>query len=559
MTENRAASYNRKPRSTWTFLLLGALAIASVVMFLALGEEPYHIDELRQTRSYVLPLDQVVDASFAQDQPPLDPVLNSIVQKALGIGDRLQRALSALFALGGFAIFGFISRRAGFKRGAPFGVLVLALSPLLLSVFAYARPYALPFFLTMAFLLSADYWLTERAKLAVPLLFLLALLLPLSRTIEPNIVLGAVALVLVVLRLVRGADRFSGSVWVPVGASLLGIGAVGLPVLLRLRGQLTGYTRSGLLPSQEQVSRLVTDLPEALASSVPVWPAAVIVVITALASKQTRTTLARTWWAWVLLILPAMFSLGFLLTTNPSQPLFLRYMFTWIPLLALAVTAVMSEVALQRPRRYVALAGAVATVVLIVGAAIQVVSDYGSTQRGDWEALSTVIETATADDSLVVLENLRPLGLHRTRFEGQPRYLSPDRKTVFVLLVVRQPELIGEDEPIVIAISGPPLTVPGWERIPVDQIFWVYVPDTPVRRPIEVADTFLTFSEMVGSDSGATLALAGASLYLANGQESKGCTIINELRDDESLIERVDIALAGGAVVDWSTTCLALG
>jgi hypothetical protein len=102
-------------------------------------------------------------------------------------------------------------------------------------VFVYARPYALPFFLIMTFLLSADFWLRDGRKAAVPFLFIAGVLLPLSRVTEPNIALAAVILVLVVLRFTGRTKRFLGSVWVPVGTGALGIAAVGLPVVARLR------------------------------------------------------------------------------------------------------------------------------------------------------------------------------------------------------------------------------------------------------------------------------------------------------------------------------------
>lgn len=195
--------------------------------------------------------------------------------------------------------------------------------------------------------------------------------------------LAAVILVLVILRLTDRTKRFLGSVWVPVVTGALGIAAVGLPVVARLRAQLAGYTQGGLIPSGRQAARLVTDLPETLATSIPAWPAAVIVVVALLASKPTRRALMQTWWAWVLLILPTTFSLVFLLTTTPSQPLFERYMFTWIPLLAVVVSAVMSEIPLRRSQQIALVCGAVATVVLIGASALQLASDLSSTERGD--------------------------------------------------------------------------------------------------------------------------------------------------------------------------------
>ena len=158
----------------------------------------------------------------------------------------------------------------------------------------------------------------------------------------------------------------------------------------------------------------------------------------------------------------------------------------------------------------------------------------------------------------MVLEHLRPLGLYRSPYAGIPRYLPRERKAPAAHDIIRRPELIGTDDPIAIALWGQSLAVPGWKRVQVDQFFSIYAPNSPVQGPIETADALLVFSETLDSDSGATLALAGASLYLANGEEVKGCAVIEELRAEQDLTERVDIALSEGAVVDWSTTCVTL-
>ncbi len=77
--------------------------------------------------------------------------------------------------------------------------------------------------------------------------------------------------------------------------------------------------------------------------------------------------------------------------------------------------------------------------------------------------------------------------------------------------------------------------------------------------PIEAANALLLFSMEVDADRGATLALAGASLYLANESEATACAIIADLRAERGLTERVDDALSAGAMINWRTYCATNG
>ena len=99
-------------------------------------------------------------------------------------------------------------------------MLALALSPVIVAVTAYARPYALPLFLSLLFLVMVDIWLTSRSRWAAVGLALTALLLPLSRSIEPLLVLAATMAVLVLVMVLRRAERWLGIPLVPIGVSV---------------------------------------------------------------------------------------------------------------------------------------------------------------------------------------------------------------------------------------------------------------------------------------------------------------------------------------------------
>lgn len=538
-----------------TAVVVGTILLSGFVLALALEEEPYHIDELRQTRSYTYALGEVADRSFAQDQPPLDPITNALAQRILGQGDWQQRLLSALFAVGGYAFFAILGYRSGFRFGVGSGILILALSPLLISVFAYARPYALPFFLMMAFAWSTDHWLRRRRLWAGAITIVTALLLPLSRTIEPNIVLASAVLVLVALRFKRGKDWSVGSIWLPVSAAVIGLGVVGVPVLLRLRSQLTGYTTGGFLPTSQQLSRLVSDVPDGLTRTIPAWPAALAVALAAILVKQVRQRIAQTWWFWIVVIVPVAFISLFVAVTDPGQPLANRYFFTWVPLIAFMVTAVVDEVFRARRPSLVLLAGGVGSLALVLAFAAASIVAFSTSSRGDWEALSDTIESVTTEETVVVFESVRPLGQYRTPYAGKPRYLDPIRSVPSTLEVIRNPNVITPETPVAIAIAGPEVSVSGWHRIKVDEYFALYISQSHVRGPISAAAALATFGRQYDLARGSAFLLAAASLYGENGFVGEACSILNEMESQPTIQSAVNDLMQTETSSAWSNEC----
>lgn len=533
-----------------------AFLLATVVMIIGMNEEPYHIDELRQTRSYTMDIEEVIDRSFAQDQPPLDPVLNSLAQRAIGQGDWQQRALSVLWAIAGYACFAALSIRHGLSRSIPVGILVMALSPLLISVFAYARPYALPFFLVMAFLLATSYWIEHGQVWAGFALTATALLLPLSRTIEPNLALLLAMIVLLVLKLWSPDGQRKGSLWLPLGAGTLGLVGVGLPVYTRLRSQLTAYTEEGLLPSAEQLMRLITDVPVGLARVTPAWPVVLALVVGAFVVRPVRVRLLSIWWFWIIALLPVCFTVLFVLTTDPAQPLFDRYFFTWIPPLALIVTVIVDETAkASRRSSILATAGFGLVAVFLTASGLHTARALSTAERGDWEALSGAIEVSTADDTVIVLETIDSFGAYRTPFAGKPRYLSPDRTALHTPEVIRNPEVIGTDAPVALVIGGPAADVKGWRRIIVDDYFSLYVPHGEVRGPEEAARTLEEFGRHYEPRTGSTLLLTAASLFSVSDHREQACRLLDELRNLPQVGSEIERFVESGEAPTLARSC----
>jgi hypothetical protein len=80
----------------------------------------------------------------------------------IGQGDIRQRLLSVVFAIGSLVVVWRLMARSNISEvGTSIAIFIMAFTPALLVVSAYARPYALPLFLMLSFLLLSDRWLDD--------------------------------------------------------------------------------------------------------------------------------------------------------------------------------------------------------------------------------------------------------------------------------------------------------------------------------------------------------------------------------------------------------------
>ena len=527
---------------------LVAVLIGAAILVIAIDDEPYHIDELRQVRSYDRPFGDIVEASFAQEQPPLDPLLNATVQRILGMGDARQRLGSVLAGIGSLALLGALALRAGLGGGSAVAVLVMAISPLLVSVTAYARPYALPLFLILAFLLLADVWLTSRNRWVVPALFVVGLLLPLSRTSEPPLFLGAVIGILAIAWWVRRNDPWPGSPLVPIGAAVTGLVVVALPVLARLATELAEYGETGSITVFDQLSRLWTELPGVAADVLPAWPFVLAVIVAGLALPRAQRALVSKWWFWVLVAVPLGFAVVFFLRTPTTQPYYGRYTFSWVPAIALIVGAV-AWALVERARNGERLIPAVVGTLILVtigAASVNLAHELTSTELADWKAASYLLVDETPNGTVVVFDAVRPLGLYRTPFAGRPRYTGTGRIIPLSVHVADNPDLVPEDAPIEVMLLGARPEIEGWTAHPVDDWFTLYLPDEPTVGRIDAAEAMLAFAEALGPDNGAALTLAAVSILEAAGADEAAAAALAALLADSGpgLRDRIEAHVA---------------
>lgn len=549
-----------RTRRTWDLgkiLTLVAVLIGAAVLLIAIEDEPYHIDELRQVRSYDRPFGDVVEASFAQVQPPLDPLVNAAVQRVVGVGDARQRLVSVLAGIGSLALLGTLAWRADLRIGSAVAVLTMAISPLLVSVTAYARPYALPLFLSLAFLLAADVWLTARNGWMVPALFIVGLLLPLSRTSEPPLFLGAVIGILAIGWWLRRNDPWRGSPAVPIGAAATGLVVVALPVLWRLSSELAEYGETGSITVFDQLSRLWNEVPGVAAEVLPAWPFLLAVVLIWLALPRARRALLAEWWFWVLVAVPIGFAVVFVLRTPVTQPYYDRYTFSWVPAIALIVGAVTWAIVgrARHGERFVPALVGVLIIATIGSSSMRLAHDLMTVDREDWEAASYLLVDETRDGTVVVFDVVRPFGSYRTPFAGQPRYTGTGQTIPLSVDLARDPSLVPDGSPVHIMLLDnrpadqrwPPLPeVDGWTSLPVDGWFVMYRPAEPPIGPVAAAKALLHFAAPLGPDHGAALTIAAAALLDHAGARDAAAESLDALLSaaNSELRDRIETQLA---------------
>jgi hypothetical protein len=516
-----------------------------LILFVSAAEEPYNIDELRQTRHYDKSLERVIDETFLVGQPPLDPVVNALAQRVLGVGDIQQRLLSIIFGTGSLVVMAVLCLRAGLSSiGTATATAIMALTPVLINVTAYARPYALPLFLMLGYLLLADYWLRERRWPFLAALTVVAVLLPLSKTVEPRIFLVLIAASMGWIAL-RNPEKRSRSVWV-AGSALVGLG-IGALLQGRIARELSIYTTGDETPFVDRALRLVTDLPNVLRITLPFWPLLLIAIGLVIFNTPKRTRLLHLWWWWVMTGTALGFAVALFAVAPPSQLFAGRYTFSWIPSVAVLTGMAVPDSSMDsHPRDRIL--GAISLTVaggILVWAFLGAVQTLTTQQGGDWKAASEVIVEDLPAGTAVVYDAVRPLGLYRTPFAGNPRYTGtkPVRLT---LQIIKDPSMVSAgDNTAIVLLSDKKVEVPGWVPISVDEFFTVYVPETPRPGLEGIASSTEEFAAALGPISGAALKLTSAAVWQRAGATERASDILTTMLDASRLRPLVLEAIRG--------------
>lgn len=521
------------------------VVIGAGILSLAAAEEPYHIDELRQTRHYDKSVGRILEESRAQEQPPLDPLLNSVVQKAIGIGDVRQRALSVAFAAGSLVAVLLLTIRGGLtSSGSAVAVAVMALSPPLIVVSAYARPYALPLFLMLLFLLLGDIWLEAGRVWSLVFMVPVALVLPWSRTVEPVIFLGAVVVVSAVIAITDSRRRAR---ILAIAVTAVG-GLCSSALSLRFVSQeISDRTTSGDTALMERLGRLLGEVPRTFGEAFPFWPLALVLAVLVVALPAARRLLASLWWWWPLAGTSVGFAIAFAAIAPVGQPFYSRYVFTIVPPVAVLIGVVVSATSDSKRVVRSTTIGLASVVVLV--AAIGTWIELTRPSRADWEAVSHVVVRDLPDDFEILYDAVRPLGAYRTTFAGRPRYTDDHGAIPLTTQVVDSPESIdGGRNTAVVLLNRSDFAIDGWTPVGVDSYFTVYLPETPRSGRRGAAVSYQEFGEAMGPELGAAMSLASAALWLDIGEPQLALEVALPLLEDDALASAVAQTLSGTAL-----------
>lgn len=530
--------------------VVAAGAFVALMLFLEARHEPYHIDELRQVRPYHRPWGDLVDASFSQDQPPLDVLVGAQLQNILGRGDLNNRGSSMLAGLGIVAVLSALLWRRQHRAAIPVTLVVLGLSPAFLSFTAYARPYALPMFLILLHAWMADVWLNRGSRAAAAVLFGAALLLPLSRVFEPPAYLVFVAIAAVVFGRWR-APQWGRRVWFLPATTLLALLIVELPVYRRLEEQLTAYQGEGAASLADQWSRIIDDSIPRFAGVFENGWIALAVVVLALVRGRVRDRLATLWWFWPLLATAAAFAVTFHYRTLPGQPFYDRYGYFWLVPFAIIVGLLMEDLIEslrdRRPSTFVA-GGVVGALMVALG--LGVVEDLSTPDRTDYRALGELVEADHPVSTDVIFDTVAyPLGRYRPGYAGYGRYTAVERQMIKAEIIHIRPDAILDDNDYLVATAGPVVEVEGWNPVSASDDMTLYVPEQYPRTAVEVAQVLIQFGEAAPASQGGVFRIAGAIVLAHNHELPLGCAALGDLiAEDPSLKEAAGAAVSRSPV-----------
>lgn len=535
-------------------MIIVVMLVGAIFLVVEASTEPYHIDELRQVGYYERPIAAVVDSSFGMEQPPLDMVTNALVQRLVGTGDLRQRAVSVGLGIGSIGLIAILALFAGMGRwGAVAGAATLALSPVTISVTAYARPYALPTFLVLAFVVLAVKWLrTGGAKWAIGIA-LLAVALLLSRPTEPYIFLVMAPAALLLWQIVGRAYRWQRVLYVLiVGAGTLIL--VGKPVMGRLCEQLdqcSGFDSQVLT----QVARLWTDAPQALGGALwrPLLLGVAIAVFVIV--PRARDLLVSRWWFWALAATALGATAAFFVLSDPALGFPAKYAYLYYVVVALIIGALVDAATQSdwgsRIELTSGLASGLVAIVVLVALSSSAWATVTTESRIDYGALAAMALTE-APDRVIITDSPRPLGKWRPWMYGRGRYYPRDAAFVRVDDIMKDPSVLDTSmSPAMLLIGVPTFDVdPPFETVETPKGTLIFDRDAQPGGA-SAADLLSAVGQSIGGDRGSTPVLAGAFIRLYSGDRDGGCVEVMRVASDPAVPSE---ALARVLSVDWYST-----
>ncbi len=529
---------------------LGAVAVGFVLFVLASLNQPYNQNEIAQIRPYDSWDPRVITSGTRQ--PPLAPLLGSAVQHLLGVGQLQQRVVPILSGVGSLLVMGFLMRRRlDLGVAGAFAMWVMATAPLMVRYSAYERPYMLPLFLMLVFVLTTHEWLIGgRAPWLLPS-FLSVVAVLFTRVPEPILFLLATVAVLLLLAAQR---RMTWSRVLPV-VTLIGLAllVVGYPAYRALASKTSERVYDPSIGGIAErfgsgVEEVVTFLMPLLADWLPWWPVTVLVSVASLAFFSSRRQLAGWWFALPLIAAPVGFALAYHFVNKypfDARPYQSRFAVFFVPAFILAIGALGRAVSgAGIPKRPVRLAVAALLAMALVGQLPQTVRVLTTKEAADFRQASMVLKEDLPDDAIVFYDTPSPIGKWRQPFSARPRYL---RDTPFVAQISSVSKHLGkipkQGPTYVLMLDGqcsyhtscdlPPASwdgrVPGWSTRRFDKFTLYSKPGLEGRDG--VIETMKDFAASLGPAGGYRYTYVAAALLKRQGHLAEGKSLITDMLD----------------------------
>ena len=187
--------------STNNYKIISIIILFGLALILRvhhLDHESLWMDEIRQTSFYANPLNEIIDNSASQNQPPLDYWLGHFVYH-LSNSDFAMRLPAALFGTGSvFLLVLLISQISSWPMAYGFGI-ISALLPFNLYYSQEARPYSIAIFLFLCMFWVLNNILSSNSKkMLVPILSLLffSSIFLYSRALSPLVITVCLVIIL---------------------------------------------------------------------------------------------------------------------------------------------------------------------------------------------------------------------------------------------------------------------------------------------------------------------------------------------------------------------------
>jgi hypothetical protein len=390
-------------------------------------------------------------------QPPLDPLAGALVQHTFGVGQWQGRLVPTLAGIGVLIVLSLLLIRLGMGRAGAFALLILATSPLMIRYTAYTRPYATPLFLTVLFIYATQGWFDDRRRWWLGLSAGAAIALLLTRVPEPAVFLGTTAIVLAWFALRRRMEWKAAG---PIVAICMGsLVCVGYPMYRSTATKASVYAdqssdflskiRPGLYHIRTTVLPLVADW-------FPWWPLVLLVVVAALALRESRGWLFS-FWAWwpslagpVAWILFYHFMTAFRLDLMPYRP---RYLYFFLPSFVFLVAALARTVGLRTRSQRAWQIGLVALLALaLVGQLPAAATVLREDEDPDFGLASEVLTEHVPADAIVLFDNPNPPGRYRYPFLGFPRYMGERPRVLIFSSLWRSPDKVPTSGPVYVML-----------------------------------------------------------------------------------------------------------